>query len=803
MERVDFLRLEQDKKDTFLSGLTIDQKEVLMERWHPPLYDFVQAHPELKEDIANSFIHTFTLSKDLFDAIETYMHDNDASDLADAANKIAEDNAEEVAAEVRFYMDYKFLKSMFVPTKKLSPYFKNVMDMCTEEARNMCLDVSVKLNRDLLVAMDTVRTTAPPRSRSLLLYSGVRLAVPNTGKYASRIPGEEMSVDAYLSTSLKLEVARSFCRIGVILVIEVGPEIPILIIGEGRECEVLFPPGTIMTRGFTKPLNEQISEDKDVIFLHFKITRVPDVERSIAKLEENKRIMQGTIAEYLRMKEPGQAESPRGRAVQPEKRGPFQSPGKRALIQRTNPQWNGVQTPQSIRVSGPTPTPVLTELKGLYGSDLIRVEHVDTSFLQDWIKNPDYQYTKQSSFGEDLAEEDVEDENEQIMEKEEELFEKGMVVDRDRKPFSIYSEEYQEMAKEILKIFYGMVDARTTKSNKGLRGCRWSSLFYYLIFLIYEYGIPLEEAMDILHEFMDRIFDRQIGFKYEEKPQLRLLQHVYTFNFLPLEKDEHKRIRSWENMVELFADKPNGVPLIFLMGISRTEDGIDYVKHYFNLIVFKAGDTYRMFMISSYGSSYVSIHQYATEITEKEFRELIVDVETPMDIPIHPGEIKVVDTKRGPKQFSIQTPSLRKAVEESQMCRLFLKPEFGMSKLVDKRNLDFKITLRERYVLIDSFTGSDIEYWTYKKQRPPGCLVVFTTVPSIMEREFREMVGERYTKKSPDVKVFEYMTRGAVGQLLKGATAGGKRKRKTRKLKLATRRKGVHHGAKTVRRRKK
>jgi hypothetical protein len=275
VSREDFLKVPQEVRIRLLTPY-LQNKEALLElmkKWNKTLYDFLQAGKEdvpevydpLENELAHVFIQTYLLTKEELDAIEAYMHDNDADDLCTAANAGDEDAVME-------YTDFKMMKRIFLHDTFFSPYFQSVIEGCnSRESFLLCLHTAQQLNTQLYTGLYSISQMPYKTIVPFKVYGGNGLYVPNTSRFASIKPGDEIRLGYPLSTSINIDIAYKFCKNGVIIMGTVQPGTSVTFIGNGNELEVLLPPGTILRRKPTVAINT-ISEDSDVLILDFDIS---------------------------------------------------------------------------------------------------------------------------------------------------------------------------------------------------------------------------------------------------------------------------------------------------------------------------------------------------------------------------------------------------------------------------------------------------------------------------------------------------------------------------------------------------
>ena len=273
--RVYFVKLPQAERIRLLEPFLQNEEKLLeiMQTWNKILYDFLQAGKEeahevygpLEHEFAHVFIQPYLLTQEEFNAIESYTHDNDESDLCRAANAGDEDAVME-------YTDFKMMKRIFLHDTSFSPYFQSVLEKCnSKESFLLCLRAAKTLNKQLYSALYSISKMPYTTNVPFIVYGGNGLYVPNTSRFASIKPGEEIRLGYPLSTSINIEIAYRFCKNGVIIMGTVQPGTSVAFINDGKELEILLPPGTILRRKPTNAINT-ISEGSDVLILDFDIS---------------------------------------------------------------------------------------------------------------------------------------------------------------------------------------------------------------------------------------------------------------------------------------------------------------------------------------------------------------------------------------------------------------------------------------------------------------------------------------------------------------------------------------------------
>lgn len=351
-----------------------------------------------------------------------------------------------------------------------------------------------------------------------------------------------------------------------------------------------------------------------------------------------------------------------------------------------------------------------------------------------------------------------------------------------RLPFSISSPRYIRLFKDLLHIFRRVPTNKILRSNNGNYGCRWSALGYLYISAMYAYDIPEEKEGPLFEMFVNSIFHNRHGFDVESYHELLPLQQMYVQN---------KSIPEWVTTIttpeELLAHCGTATltkPTVLTMGISREHDGSEYICHFFNMVVFRDGEAYRMFIVSSYGSEFVSIHQYGTEITKAELVELIADIteEERLDVRLTKGSIG--------GNTSLEVDAATNArVRASPMYKFFLDASHGIQRRVDGEDVPFGDYSRMKQVLVRKETASSLEYAQYKSA--PGKLVLLNHVEGIVRSVF-----DQFMEDFPEYpKYEEYATR-----TLAEAKPGGKKnkQKQTRRKKRNTR----NHKIKSIKHKK-
>ena len=291
--------------------------------------------------------------------------------------------------------------------------------------------------------------------------------------------------------------------------------------------------------------------------------------------------------------------------------------------------------------------------------------------------------------------------------------------------FSIDSPEYQVLFKELYKIYRKI--PYDFRDNQGIIGCKWSALFYYIIYLVLSYDIPPEERIRILHEFMKRIFGNY-AFLHRQHPVLKDIQYAYGHNYMPSNGYDYTVVT--EEVIDQMIESTGRRPRVIEMGISRVaQDGTAYIVHFFVLVIYKVGPVSRMLIISSWGGNFVHIRQYGKEITREQFSDLLDDITTQ-------------DTIRSKSSKQVFTPEEISHIQSQPMYQFFLDPAYGkLTQIIDKRDLSRRVRKQGRYFSVNSIMASLLEYSEYK-QNTEATLFAFNYVTPVLHKLFTQFMSE-------------------------------------------------------------
>jgi hypothetical protein len=292
--------------------------------------------------------------------------------------------------------------------------------------------------------------------------------------------------------------------------------------------------------------------------------------------------------------------------------------------------------------------------------------------------------------------------------------------------FSIESPEYQVLFKELYKIYRKI--PYDFRDNQGIIGCKWSALFYYLIYLVLSHDIPPDERIPLLHEFMAHIFGNY-AFLHRKHPVLKDIQYAYGHNYMPSNGYDYTVVT--EEVLDQMIESTGRGPNIIEMGISRVaQDGTAYIVHFFVLVIYKVGPVSRMFIISSWGGNFVHIRQYGKEITRDQWSDLLDDITTPT-------------TDRPTTSTQVFTPEEIAHIQSQPMYQFFLDPAYGKpTQIVDKRDLSRRVRKQGRYFSVNSSMASLLEYSEYKNKE--STLFAFNHVTPVLHDLFTLFLSEHH-----------------------------------------------------------
>ena len=277
----------------------------------------------------------------------------------------------------------------------------------------------------------------------------------------------------------------------------------------------------------------------------------------------------------------------------------------------------------------------------------------------------------------------------------------------------------------------------------------------------------------------------KIGFLIEQDPRLYTLQDMYRFQ--RLDEAQHEIISTPEDIMKLVAESADN-PTIFEMGIVRhTLDGARII-HYFVLIVYAVGDERRMFTLSSWGGSYVSISQYYKDITEEQLQALIDDITTLEHVPIDFSRVNARNAGKDYPLLDISQDQLV-TVRDTPMWQFFLDPDYGKEQLIRKDDFYRRAKLRVQgnHFYSSPELSSLLEYCKYKNPDYGRTeLVVFKNVIPLLQTLMKEMFNRPRRSSSHRM----VLTRAKKKHLISNAVIGApKPTRKVTKWKsVSTRR---------------
>jgi GNAT superfamily N-acetyltransferase len=296
------------------------------------------------------------------------------------------------------------------------------------------------------------------------------------------------------------------------------------------------------------------------------------------------------------------------------------------------------------------------------------------------------------------------------------------VTDREKGPMSpggtagMENDVYKEMLRE-----FTMALRRTetpTRKNQHVKGCKWVSLGHQLI-------THMGHNPVVLKEFITDTVNTRNGFNMDKYPELATLQTMYFNN--KLVEGAHTVVSSEAQFMGM-CKIPPGASKIFLMGIARG----DYLNHYFNITVRNNQGKYEMAVDSSYGSSWVSIRQYTTEMEEGELQRLIDDVQTQETIRLEKKDI-TIDINQGLPMVDVRPEMLAKA-KTYPTYHFFLHASRGTQIYVDAIEEDtrfIELPKNRRYFYFSPEMGSVCELWESKALA--GRQVVVLNVPGLTD----------------------------------------------------------------------
>jgi len=610
-------------KEVRISLLTpvLHNKEQLLKRmktWNERLYDFLQegkgvapeVYNSLENELAHLFIQTYMLSKEEMEAIETYTHDNDASDLCSAANEGNE-------RDVKYFTDYKLMKSILLPEKKYSPYFQLVIEGCnSEESFLLCLQTAKQLNKQLYIAFHSISEMTYKTTEPFKVYGGNKLFVPNTGRFASTKPGDNIILEYPLSTSVNLDVAYGFCMKGVIIMGTVQPGTSVTFIGYGKELEILLPPGTRLTRRNTRPIHVT-GDDVDVIILDFDIsikllsTELFDAtvdQKGVSLMESIGRRYEGTGLPMLEVKERPESDS-------------SESPG-------TPPHKN-------INNQEGTPPAVMTELKRAYGDHLFEMKKGTRFEFQEQLATVPEYGTRDVQFDEEVEPPPILFQQEMEMESMyDEVLEKPepqKLVESTLQIFHTDTHEYLELFKYGLNLLNSRgATSITTRGNQGPPACRHAAMLLLILFFMHTHGLRATDEKTKVegHTFFGKFFPYTLEKMRNPTSQgFRDIHEMFLWNHLTAQCQVVKNMEDITQLLTIHGyTATTEKPIVLLMGVSGdTADGggSKSIIHHFNLIIYANKN---MELASAYGNSYVSIRQYKKTITLNDLNELIAEI---------------------------------------------------------------------------------------------------------------------------------------------------------------------------------
>ena len=300
-------------------------------------------------------------------------------------------------------------------------------------------------------------------------------------------------------------------------------------------------------------------------------------------------------------------------------------------------------------------------------------------------------------------------------------------------PLNIESPEYVKLFKELSNIFSGKT--HNLRFNRGLIGCKWSALFYYVLYLFHKHRIHPDYSIDLLHKFMNHIFKRRRGFLVAQHESLRPLQVLYYNNRLS-DPGQYEEIDSVQSMTDMITGVPPGIT-VFELGIAIRYHASDVpiVDHFFVVVVDNVGGTLKMWTISSWRGAYASISQFAHEFTLEDIPYLLEDILGQETIPV--GTF-LIDTSKDRPILNLTEAQLEIA-QKHPIWEHFLNPEYGLRMLADKQEFYNKINIQGKEFYANPGAGSFLELCEYKSQNDGvPMLCRFTQATAIMDTIFDE-----------------------------------------------------------------
>lgn len=304
--------------------------------------------------------------------------------------------------------------------------------------------------------------------------------------------------------------------------------------------------------------------------------------------------------------------------------------------------------------------------------------------------------------------------------------------------FSIYSDEYKVLFKELYKIFRKL--PYDFRDDRGIIGCKWSAIFYYIIYLVLKHNIPKEHTLDILREFMKSIFANR-AFLHRKYPTLTHLQHTFGYGYLP-EKEEYDVITRVSDLDEMITSTREDFPTLLEMGVSEVaQDGTHHISHYFVLSIYRVGEEVSMYIISSWGGEFALIQQYMTPITREQLAELIDDILQQEDFQIDFKQSRISSSLRTHPLLSMPQEVFDE-IQRRPMYTFFLKHAYGKRvHVMDKKEFPKSIYKKGRYFSILPEMASLLEYYEYKlPNKPRVTLFKFKHVTSSLDQVFTEFI---------------------------------------------------------------
>jgi hypothetical protein len=307
--------------------------------------------------------------------------------------------------------------------------------------------------------------------------------------------------------------------------------------------------------------------------------------------------------------------------------------------------------------------------------------------------------------------------------------------------------QYYELLQIFSSVLRGMERRRATRGTQHIKGCKWVSLGHQLIVHLGKKDMSHEKRKQLLGDFIRATVNTRVGFT--DLPELQ--QMYFNNQWIPEKTIVLKNAKQFMDMCE-------GVDTskIFLMGIIHG----DYIRHFFNITVERISkNDFHMKVDSSYGSSWVSVRQYTTEIDARRLQELIDDVTTTEEIPFTSEDIKMDVSKRPTVRA---TPALLSRIEKYPMYQLFLDKSRGTLLHVDAVEEDTRwmpLPRNRRYFYFTPEVGSFCEIAETK--RLTGRNVVVLNVPGLTDAldAFMKKGGKKTRKTKRHKKSMRHKTK--------------------------------------------